>query len=413
MSRYPNIDYFYGENKQLLLESDDYRLCKSIPRNIESYVDKFEHYYRIHKGTSDKCEMDEDTITYDVLNLEQWSDVVTTAKRIMKEFDFLRELDLREYETTETFDAYVFGPETFNTYLMNKLKEIHSMNEMSMVYNSIICALREGYLYGKILVFPDGANKFKQAVTNKADRDNFRKRVYDLYGFAGRYHDCTRDDYTPNANYRIVTVLSSLGFIEQIPSDFDDVRAYGLTQKAFDYLDLLNANFGTLDDSKFDELIEKENDYNQMLIELSERYGIEGTIRVTTTARLPQVQEIFKERLIKKYGQKCMMCGVTHSEMLIASHIKRASEEDIFGKADFNNGFLLCATHDKLFDRYLISFNCFTGQIMISTSLSDEEKKILGLDENFCLDAEYMTEDRVDYLMDHNQKFMERESERQ
>lgn len=412
MSKYPNIDYFYGENKELLLESDDYRLCKSIPRNIESYVDKFEQYYRIHKGASKKCELDEDTITYDVLSLDQWSDVVTTAKRIMKEFDFLKELSTREYETTEKFDEYVFGPDSFNSYLMNKLKEIHSMNEMSMVYNSIICTLREGYLYGKILVFPDGANKFKQAVTNKDDRDNFRKRVYDLYGFAGRYHDYTRDDYTPNANYRIVTVLSSLGFIEQIPSDFDDVRAYGLTQKANDYLDLLNSNFGTVDEAKFDELIEKENEYTQKLIKLSEKYGVDGTIVVNNTVRLPQVQEIFKERLIQRYGKKCMMCGVTHSEMLVASHIKRASEEDIFGKADYNNGFLLCATHDKLFDRYLISFNCFTGAIMISKSLSDEEKDIFGLDENYCLEADYMTDDRVDYLMDHNQKFMERESER-
>ena len=123
MSRYPNIDYFYGENKEYLLESDDYRLCKSIPRNIESYVDKFEQYYRVHKGTNKKCKLDEDTITYEVLDLNQWSDVVTTAKRIMKEFDFLIELDLREYETTELFDEYVFGPDTFNSYLMSKLEE--------------------------------------------------------------------------------------------------------------------------------------------------------------------------------------------------------------------------------------------------------------------------------------------------
>lgn len=412
MANFVNIDYFYSENRSLLLESDDYRLCKSIPRNIEAYVDKFADYYRIHKGDATSCSITEDQITYDVLDLTQWSDVVTTAKRIMREFDFLKEDDHQEYSTTQAFDQYVTSGITFSQFLMSKLKNIHSMNEMTMLYNSIVCTLREGYLYGKILVFPDSYKKFAQAITNESDRANFRKRVYDIYGFAGRYHDFSKDDYTPNANYRIVTVLSSLDFIELTTSDFDDVRAYSLTDRALTYLKLLNENLGAVSEEKFEKLINTENEFEKKLKKLAEQYGVSGTMVVTHETRLPQVQEAFRDRLIEKYGQKCLLCGMTHKDMLIASHIRRAADEDIFGKADYNNGLLLCANHDKLFDKYLISFNCLSGKIMISKTLSDEEKRICGLDENYHLPEDILTEERADYLVVHNDEFMKKESER-
>ena len=411
MSRYKNIDFFYGENKELLLESDDYRLCKSIPRNVEDYVSKFVHYYENHKEKGRKCVVSKEIMTKQILGKEEWKDTDNTAKRIMEEIGFL-EVNGDEFTFTPTFETFYEEGANFPVFLMERLDGISSMKNMTMYYNSIISALREGYIYGDIMDFPDSKEKFKKAVTNPYDRRNFKQRVYEVYGFSGRYHNVD-DDYTPNANYRILTTLRILGFIEQTPSDFENIRMYKLTPSAFTYLDRLNANLGEISDEEFEVLIEKENDYESKLKKLAKKYGVEGTTIVTHETRLPQVQEIFKERLIKKYGQKCMMCDVTHNEILVASHIRRASEENIFGKADYNNGFLLCAMHDKLFDRYLISFNCFTGKIMISTSLSDKEKELLGLDDDFCLDKEYMTKDRIDYLVDHNQKFIEKESERQ
>ena len=412
MSRYSNIDIFYKVNEELLLKSDDYRLCKSVPRNIAAYVEKFSDYYKEHKNQDNECCMSEDTITYNVLQLSKWSDVVTTAKRIMREFDFLVEEE-KMYSTTPEFEQYVASGEVFEDFLMEKMENIYSMDDMTMLYNSIICALREGYLYGKILVFPDSFAKFAKAVTNKKDRDNFRKRINDLYGFAGRYHDCKRDDYTPNANYRIVTVLNSLGFIEIVPSDFEDVRAYELTGRAHEYLKLLNSNLGGISEEQFEELIHTENEFEKKLKKLAEQYGVSGTRIVTHETRLPQVQEAFRDRLIKKYGQKCLLCEITNKEMLIASHIRRAVDEDIYGKADYNNGLLLCANHDKLFDRHLISFNCLDGKMMISKTLTDEEKQICRLDSNYSLPEEYLTDERVEYLMDHNEEFYKKESERE
>lgn len=410
MSKYSNIDHFYENNRELLLENDEYRLCKSIPRNIGAYVEKFAEYYKVHGKTN--TPVSEEVVTKDILKLTKWSDVVTTAKRIMKEFGFLEQVDKESYAMTSSFDHYVSAGGDFEDFLIEKLEKVSSMETMTMVYNSVICALREGYLYNKILVFPDSYEKFAKSVTNKDDRFNFRKRVYDIYGFAGRYHDYTRDDYTPNANYRIMTVLSSLDFIEQVPSDFDDIRAYQLTYRADKYLKLLNENLSGISDDRFDELIKEENDFQIDLEKIAEKYGIAGTMKITQTVRLPQVQEAFRERLIKEYGHKCMMCEISNSEMLIASHIKRASDENIYGKADYNNGFLLCANHDKLFDKYLISFACLDGRIMISKSLTEEERKICMLDEEFALPEEYLTEERIEYLMDHNAEFLKREGER-
>ena len=411
MSNYSNIDYFYAENKEFLLESDEYRLCKSIPRNVEEYVSKFAAYYKVHKKDGEECSVDKQTMTRQILGKEEWKDTDNTAKRIMKEIKFLTEDD-ETYTFTSTFDDYVASGEDFEGFLIEKLQNIHSMDEMTMYYNSIISALREGYLYGNIMDFPDSKEKFKKAVTNESDRENFKQRVFDVYGFAGRYRN-VKDDYTPNANYRILTTLRTLEFIEQVTSDFENIRTYRLTGKAIEFLKKLNENLGSISEEKFDELIIKENEFEEKIRRLAEKYGVEGTHIVTHSARLPQVQDAFRDRLIQKYCQKCMLCGMTHKDMLIASHIRRAADEDIYGKADYNNGLLLCANHDKLFDRYLISFNCLDGKIMLSKTLSVNEKSICQLDENYCLPDELLTDERVDYLMDHNSEFYKKESERE
>lgn len=410
MSKYPNIDLFYSENSELLLESDEYRLCKSIPRNVEEYVSKFAKYYREHESAKAGSTIDKETVTKDILDKDEWKDTDNTAKRIMEEIGFLT-VDGEEFEFTVQFDDFVGRGGNFHNFLIEKLNGIHSMNEMTMYYNSIISALREGYLYGQIMDFPDSKAKFKQAVTNPEDRQKMKERVYNVYGFAGRWRN-VNDDYTPNANYRILTTLRTLEFIEQVPSEFDDIRIYHLTQRAFEYLSRLNGNLGEMTEEKFEELIDTENEFEKKLRKLAEEYGIEGTMEVTHMTRLPQVQKAFRDRLIKKQGQKCLLCGVTNPDMLIASHIRRAADENIFCKADYNNGLLLCANHDRLFDKYLISFNCLDGSMMISKTLTEEERSICGLDESYALPEEVQTEERMEYLMGHNDVFYKKESER-
>lgn len=75
-------------------------------------------------------------------------------------------------------------------------------------------------------------------------------------------------------------------------------------------------------------------------------------------------QSKFREALIEKHGCKCAICGLNIKELLIASHIKEYSKCEKNEHLDLKNGLLLCANHDKLFDKHLISF-LSNGQIII------------------------------------------------
>lgn len=161
-----------------------------------------------------------------------------------------------------------------------------------------------------------------------------------------------------------------------------------------------------------DQHFVSELDKQEKIIErLSKEFGIAGTRIVVDEVRLSQVQLIFKERLAKEHGKKCFLCGIKQEELLIASHIKNASECDIYGKADNDNGLLLCAMHDKLFDRYLISFNFIDGKIMISSKISEEDKKLCNINETMQLDSKLMSDKRKDYLIWHNEEFYKKDAE--
>lgn len=161
-------------------------------------------------------------------------------------------------------------------------------------------------------------------------------------------------------------------------------------------------------DEQFNTLVSKEKEYQDWLKKMSEKFGHEGNREITATVRLAEVQRELRNRLISKHGQKCMLCDIENKEMLIASHIKNSSECDIFEKADTNNTFLLCANHDKLFDRYLISFNFLDGSIMISNELTEKELSLCNLDHDFKLSEDMMTVERQKYLMWHNDEFEKR-----
>ena len=89
-------------------------------------------------------------------------------------------------------------------------------------------------------------------------------------------------------------------------------------------------------------------------------------------------QGFFRDLLIQKYGCKCALCNISTVTMLRASHIKAWKASSQNQKLDENNGLLLCAHHDALFDKFLISFND-DGSPIISKTLSEEERVSLGL----------------------------------
>ncbi len=91
-------------------------------------------------------------------------------------------------------------------------------------------------------------------------------------------------------------------------------------------------------------------------------------------------QSVFREKLLHRYN-KCCLCGINNPALLIASHIKPWKASEPNEKLDVNNGFLLCANHDKLFDSGLISFDD-NGKIIISSQISIPDRILLNISEN-------------------------------
>ena len=78
-------------------------------------------------------------------------------------------------------------------------------------------------------------------------------------------------------------------------------------------------------------------------------------------------QHELRKLVLKKYNNKCLICGIDNENLLKVSHIKpvKDSPEDA-GKID--NTLLLCSLHDSLFDSGLISIDK-NGKILISDEL--------------------------------------------
>lgn len=94
------------------------------------------------------------------------------------------------------------------------------------------------------------------------------------------------------------------------------------------------------------------------------------------TARVNQ--SVIRNNAIRKYGCRCVLCGLRTKELLVASHIKAWAESNSEEKGDPDNVLLLCPDHDAVFDRHLITFDD-DGNIMISDQLDAHERAMLNL----------------------------------
>ena len=107
-------------------------------------------------------------------------------------------------------------------------------------------------------------------------------------------------------------------------------------------------------------------------------------------------QGVFRARLLNRYDS-CCLCGVSNPQLLVASHIKPWSMCKPSEKLDVDNGFLLCAGHDRLFDLGYISFSG-DGKIMISNELSKIDQIFTNVNESIKIK---LTEENKEYLKYH------------
>ena len=109
---------------------------------------------------------------------------------------------------------------------------------------------------------------------------------------------------------------------------------------------------------------------------ISENVNIPTTEReAIVKARIGQGK--FREQLLAKYGS-CIISGIDISKALVASHIKPWAVSTNEERVSVNNGLLLSATYDRLFDSGLITF-ANEGKLIISRFVSEENRNKLQI----------------------------------
>jgi len=109
-------------------------------------------------------------------------------------------------------------------------------------------------------------------------------------------------------------------------------------------------------------------------------------------------QGSFRSALLKKYHGTCIVTGITLKNLLIASHIKPWAVSTNAERLSTENGLLLSANYDRLFDGGLISFDN-NRKILVSRYIDDENIKRLNLMDEVVANISFSTE------MKHNLEY--------
>lgn len=106
----------------------------------------------------------------------------------------------------------------------------------------------------------------------------------------------------------------------------------------------------------------------------------------------------FRNKLIRKYNSSCIITGINIPTLLIASHIKPWAASNNNEKLSEENGLLLSASYDRLFDSGLISFEN-TGEVLISKYIDNFNRSKLNLNSGSKIDISFSFE------MKHNLEY--------
>lgn len=156
------------------------------------------------------------------------------------------------------------------------------------------------------------------------------------------------------------------------------------------------------------DVISKDVDYDDYAVRTLQNTLNNSLAAGTDTEKLikMRVSQGSFRRLLLLERHQCNLCDITTTSVLRASHIKEWSESSREERIDANNGLILCANHDALFDRHQISFDPDTGDICISVSIDAEQRSALNLSDSFNLS---MSDRMKAYMRIHYKKFLDNE----
>lgn len=259
-----DIEEFYKKNAEELLNNNGLRPAKSMVRNIVKCGEDFIEIYM-----SDPKENFSKEDIKSIFDCED-TDVLNTTIRTLQELKFLKEKEKNNYFITEIFKNLLEKKMVVETYILEELEHIYNLDDFTMLNNLIICILREGYLNGYIISFPDSEVKFKDFVKTKDKRLKYLNNIYKIYGFHSRGKKPEDDNYTPNISYRMITMMTSMELIEK-DKKIDGMTTYILSKKAISLLEKMNNNFKYLKKISSLNPTFPDKHYNEII------YGAPGT----------------------------------------------------------------------------------------------------------------------------------------
>ena len=135
----------------------------------------------------------------------------------------------------------------------------------------------------------------------------------------------------------------------------------------------------------------------------AEELKIKQNTEITETERTALVksrigQGLFRDNLLEKY-HSCIITHIDIPNVLIASHIKPWAVCSNIERLNPNNGLLLSATFDRLFDGGLIMFKP-SGEIVLSKFITDDNRERLRIKTGTTYDLKYSL-DMKDFLEYH------------
>lgn len=166
-----------------------------------------------------------------------------------------------------------------------------------------------------------------------------------------------------------------------------DKKGKRMYRNALKYYRLYAANEFEAHNVEDDEVLKISNDQS---LDATEREAI-------VKARIGQ--GIYRDKLLLKYSDGCIITHINVPDVLVASHIKPWSVSTNSERINEDNGFILSATYDRLFDRGLISFEN-SGKILLSKVISDDDAQKLEIGKGQRYDIKFNAQ-MNDYLSYH------------
>jgi hypothetical protein len=135
---------------------------------------------------------------------------------------------------------------------------------------------------------------------------------------------------------------------------------------------------------RYEQVIKQyDPDYDKSdleLVEEIERAISQGNYRVEDSWGRRKIrigQNVWREKVLERYGWECAICSLPIKELLDAAHIKSWAEYPDY-RLDPNNGIALCVLHHRAFDKGLIKINQ-NGEIECSDTLLSNQHDTIKL----------------------------------